>query len=1311
MDVQAALDNKLNLLRQTTAPNKWSNLTPCYQYGEKFVGNNVQIMELGISFKLFVKNAQGWGQFDYEHYTNLTHYVDKYMKLVGEIARRTSNDNLWTAITCELIPKRRIDPKDVPFNLGEDLRLYEALMAKRMQQDFVGMRLRLAVNFDTKKITQVEQPEQQDTDEKRNNKQTRQVQPKTCLGDYVHEIVETNQRRIEQHLQNPRNVKENLPCRTPLDEVNMIEYRKLVAALKGYNYKIDESNTGCIHPKSCYNPENAFAPIRDAEFMMAQGAAPECCNGDNYMKWQTVYFDNSPPGKQKVLTFPFDSKHVYLIHVGSFLPEDQKYMYFPHIKPPVFVDNIEKEFYRQWKACDKETLAQYSRAQRNQLKIGFPTDRSKQKALDVMKEIRAEIPQVKLEPREGYNSDEEEDVVEGVELQPSKEDSLNAYDQIVMQHPFGSMPDYDLDQFKKEGKELYKKNVECHPMEIDNPEYTKAVRNLLRQYQLRPGFDIDGCEDSDLKDRLLEDREKIQIPKKILNPEWKKARHEHLMERYIDFLQYIWHEDACVPDSIKAICIWERQFLAKNKKFSLPLRKKRANLSPFADNMVYRMDQLDACEDTHTTHCNIILHLLAAFQVFFPSMMHAHIFLAGPPKAGKSRTQQKAIANMIPGTHETLTYESLKSKTGSDIRASTHKVEFYEDIQPSVIGVGQLGEQSDQAAILKNILSKGEYSYSVLVIGADGKRKQEKRTVKVNNLFCAAMNINFSMIPASIISRVIAITVQNDEREDKGGQVNKVTNDDNPIKNRATELSRQRWQRDQCLTAKIAYFVTGLDYMLNVNTECSKAVIALVAESATQEPYCLRGFGDVRKMEQLNFLCQPLVCLDAIHYVFDSDVSDIKNMDYHPTHFLRLLPHLFSKAEHAIFALGLIEHQFEDAIAQNVASSLVKYVFDEPVRAQEQKKEEEEQKLLEIEEHKEEAQYFRFGRFDEYPYASKRLERKTQEEKKQAPAPAPKTWSSLISIDGYYTCINLNSVGLSSYKKSPDGISKTEKPEEILKRLANNLQSRMNPKPQPGDVFHALNELLNKYVSKEVEESKTHGHMGENTQNVFREFPVLEIDTMNNKLKILTSFLQDQRCGRKRLLKDCITKKLSHASATPATYLYGSPIDRAPNVLDVIHIAPNPHHHIKMVNAEYCNEAIRDSVISSVADQSMDTVEVDWNKMFPEAQKEVMDDDLDDYFTDKFNWKMRFSDNDVGEYGFLDPPLPLNHPRVQKTKIERMYDLTELQNYPDSHRNNKRKSEVSSRVRRAQFKMYRSTGVSCVTTTTTRVNEEDQMRD
>ena len=131
-------------------PTLFSRVVSNYKYDSSFIGDNVQAIELGISSHCFKNDAQGWSQFSSSVNPKVLYYVEMYIKLIAELAFQTKKAGFPTAITCELVPRRTSTARrDLPIAVSDDIK--QCSMGG-MVKDFVGMRLRLAVNFNSRGI-------------------------------------------------------------------------------------------------------------------------------------------------------------------------------------------------------------------------------------------------------------------------------------------------------------------------------------------------------------------------------------------------------------------------------------------------------------------------------------------------------------------------------------------------------------------------------------------------------------------------------------------------------------------------------------------------------------------------------------------------------------------------------------------------------------------------------------------------------------------------------------------------------------------------------------------------------------------------------------------------------------------------------------------------------------------------------------------------------------------------------------------------------------------------------------------------------
>lgn len=1302
VSVADELKAKIDASKETTKPTKWCGVTPNYEYSDKFFGEETEVMELFVDFsKYFIKNAKGWGQLNFRDHPNMAYQINLFKRVLGGVAEHTKRLMFPTAITAELIPRRPDatqtvsdeEMKEILSTLDnrKDYELYEQIKRERLQQEFVGLRLRLAVNFsdfdsDGRRIVRPgEEPDQQADQamdgEGNNNIQfsgsIRQYRKDPVvlhrsLGEVVNFIINENIKDKDKEKRRPQF--RNAKPKNELHDLNHDSWRRMVTALTGRNRRIDDSNSNCVAPDSVYNPVNAFAPLVDALVVMKLGGDYRCCNGDNYESFTVTAL-----GTKRKLIFPYP-QHVYRITVSTFLPEDQDNRYLPHIHQPQHVENIEQSLYITSKAYNPKELRDLPNNIRKQIKLGLPSYRRKEgvtsnsRVRDLMglsNSLEDSMRDLAVDNINPYEHDSEadeppplegkEDIIEGLDLLPSIQESELTYKQLVLQKQSINLPDYDIDQFAKESAKQYAAEVNQHPQKILNPTW-EGGRVFLEENNSGPM----------LKEKMAALNR--QHSKYIINPQWLAAWRRFIISRYIDFERSIWHEDACIPDSVKALCIWERRHLLNSngtrnyKNFSMPTPRQTKNLTPFGDLMMTRMIQLDTAQKVFTVHQHIMTGILGAIQVFFDTPFHAHMALAGPPRAGKSYTEQKIAKHLSPGTWRFVTYESMKAKTGAGEYSSyqqSQMLELYEEMLPTVLGIGG-HEYSDASAMWKNLLTKGELTFSVVVIGPDGVRRNEIQTVKVNNVFVIATNAYFSQIPSAINSRFVTVTYQNDERPDRGGVAAKVSGE-SLVSDQAAELAQYRWQRDQVFTAKMAYFTKGVACAgLKLDTSAAEAVFAIVADAASREP-SLRGFDDVRKIEQLKYLTQPLANIEAHHIVFDSELSTVKDLDWHPVHFLQLMPYWRTTVEHAVFAIGLIEHQFEDKIKINVLQTLISNIFTEEATSAPTG-------LITAD------SYIPRSTAAAATTSSSRFRQSTLDER-TADLLTPEVYEDFnndqldmkydssirLKREGQYITVELSRFGLSATtsKRHHDeqNHGKGEASNTILNKLANILASKMRPTPAQGDIIHALQELTQKLMPCDHVVDEVTGRKYTN------KIPVLEVDTLNNKLKILRNFVKEatQMQGK---LKQLITKELSHPHAHATELLYGAPQEQFPGLLDTIKIRPNRKAEpLKLINPNYFGQAIRQACEESIAGVTQNRVHqpitLDWDDMFASHRNLEIDCDLDDYFTLYYNSNLHYTQDELK----LDKEteLPFNHPLVIKKRVNKIMASSrrQLKEYPD----------------------------------------------
>lgn len=1230
-NIGSTLYDKQLLEHTTTKPIKWCGAIPRYKYNSLYneTDMNIQSMELFYNFRYFVRNATGWGQSNARDYVNMADYYITWRQLVakiGIIAREKGNDVI---LVSELIPKRISSAtniygkkkNNIILDNMKDLNVYHLLKKEQTVKEFVGIRLRLTVIFKQNIDDSIVDTESNDNNNNNANRPPVQARPLNSLGDYVDMIIRENHKNKNKI--RPRNA----PPRLALEYLTMAKWRKMCAVLTGHRFKLDDTSTGCTHEDSVYNPINAFAPLLSTIAAWTAGAVAECSDPDNYENFQ----------------FPFDNEHVYRLTLDTFEPEEQHYCFFPHIPHPDHVINYEEDEY----LTPFNNNMKFEELPKG-IKVGLTKFRqSRGSKQDLLRILSLENREYDTENEAGEGMGDEKHCdprsrIPGAHLLPNLEDAKNTYAQLVNQKQRENIPDYTIQEFGKKTRQMYQTEVESkHKKIIINPYWKAAIECLERDNANQP-------------DILNKKKTKIAFQKHIINPGFIDARHKFIISRYIDFEKEIWHEDAAIPDSVKAICLWEKQYLATHRNFSMPQPKSSSNLSTFGDFMTSKLAIFDAAEEVFTVHTQTLTCILSSLQVFFDTIFHAHILFAGPPRAGKSFTQKKAMDALIEGTFRKLTYETMKAKTGAGSESPykySQLVEFFEEILPSTLGISNNNNakgstnNSDAEALFKNLLTSGEITFSTVVTDGNGKRHLVQQTVKVNNVIIAATNAYFSSIPDAMVSRFITITYQNNERADRGGAAAKVSGKIGTARDYAKKLSQLRWHRDQYLMCKTAYFLQGMNGIIQLDLSCADAVFAIIADSASKEPYCLKGFNDVRKIEQLRFITTPSVCLHAFHKVYDSDTSNIKELDYHPIHFLQILPYLKATTEHAVFALGLLEHQFEDQIYENVISTLINNVFKtNPATTMSQDNSNTGNLIIDFE----------------------------QKEQKQQ---GLKPWhSGTVNEEGPYLYVAFGDIGLTHRQTKQDkngnitivdsNNTQGTPVDHLIRKLAHYIETKMIPTPQIGDIVRAIQDLKEKTVPKKIDDIIYGDRGGHTIETKIRNIPILEFDMQYNRLKIVKTYVEENIStgNNKNKLKTCIEKTLSHKYARECELIYGAAHESYPNIFGTVKIKPNPRAKpLSVINPDYFDETIKrltiealEGVLANNKDQSK-SMEIDWNEMFADKQCLTIDSDLDDYFTFQFLHQSYYTEEECK----LDPDnlLPFNHPiNMKKYAIAKYND-------------------------------------------------------
>lgn len=278
--------------------------------------------------------------------------------------------------------------------------------------------------------------------------------------------------------------------------------------------------------------------------------------------------------------------------------------------------------------------------------------------------------------------------------------------------------------------------------------------------------------------------------------------------------------------------------------------------------------------------------------------------------------------------------------------------------------------------------------------------------------------------------------------------------------------------------------------------DCSKVMEA-------GEKVHLQGMAVPRNKQRFRFLVQSIVMNRVIDTVFDYEPTyenDNDRANFHKKAWewediLKVEKHLFSKTEDAVFAFGLLSHQYEDPIQYTVIDAISKHLFSNRHDAHQQVQ----------------------PKIDEMINPTIHLEAVTSSNHQQKPR------DSEIVRDLYYFRKSLASNGLNNAKPE----------QETIMYIAHLLQAKMNPKPQLSDICSVMTTLLSTHIQT------AYGH----------SIPAFVIE--GKDICISHSLLDNNRPDR---LKDTIKQVLTYKGCMTADYLYGEMTEQTPFLWQVIHI-------------------------------------------------------------------------------------------------------------------------------------------------------------
>jgi hypothetical protein len=431
---------------------------------------------------------------------------------------------------------------------------------------------------------------------------------------------------------------------------------------------------------------------------------------------------------------------------------------------------------------------------------------------------------------------------------------------------------------------------------------------------------------------------------------------------WIKQLSEIMSPTGCVATSIQSIARWKQLYLrANDNTFCMPRDLAFSNLTPFGNAMAMYAIMYETVVAVKDSHARCFTYLLCAYHVFARTPMNPHCLLLGPPGIGKSFALMILFDLLIKGTVRKLTYMTAKAlaaegkqndclvmvrsrvRVECDIhRARTAHISFFvrgsqifEDAPASMLGVqsanksGGAAASTDTENMVKQFLTSMTVSVQTLSI-EDGKRITEFITAECSCVCFFAMNEPTSVFPTAILSRCYVVV--NSSTADADPNAPESTTNMNAKAQRVSDAAvkeaandfKTYLQRNQALVADILYAAAG-GALHQINIDAAQLLFSMVA---TRAKTCFGlNMTNPRDYERFLCLCRVLCVLDAISKLWDSPLSPLRDQPHSDLHILLAEKHLVVTVEVAVFAIGLLSGQWENALRGDVLRVMRKKWF------------------------------------------------------------------------------------------------------------------------------------------------------------------------------------------------------------------------------------------------------------------------------------------------------------------------------------------------------------------------------------------------
>jgi hypothetical protein len=520
---------------------------------------------------------------------------------------------------------------------------------------------------------------------------------------------------------------------------------------------------------------------------------------------------------------------------------------------------------------------------------------------------------------------------------------------------------------------------------------------------------------------------------------------------------------------------------------------------------------------------------------------------------------------------------------------------------------------------------------------------------KCRAVWFLATNELTANIPEAQLDRFDNKNIQLVERVDGGGLIGKADEFNSSDMLQAKADLKYRYQRTQALAA-VAFYMIYTGVLPPIQMLAAKTVIHDVLKQAGSI-----GIPDthkIRSMKRIEMMVKSCVVMEAIDLVFDSELSPIPDgKKFEFEQMLLLAPYLRATVEHAVFAIGMLRHQYENPIQHNVVEELARHYFKSAVKADKASKE-----LNEC------AAAFADSDDDEGDKENEERDENTitgRKAKRAKTAAQPLTSVTGASIDNnYLICewpeapqeLTRKTLTIDNNEDIRSGIRRQQQrsahqhyldDKTLVRDLAAQLHPMMKKKPQLDEVRDVLEKLTTQMV--------------QDTDDPKKSVRALVFD--NYKMK-LSKTLRDKLT--KNSLRTIVMDVASKCIDTPQTMVYGATLEARPYVFDVMYVEPNRNkkHRLVVPDSNYFDSAVRSLSLSMCSSfnsrQSMMS-----NNVFSKQPGFVVESSIDAHAC-----KLHLKNAGIFPDSLLEKDMPLPLPTAIREKVLSQYDQSDqLPNY------------------------------------------------